>query len=225
MTPGIDTDYFRFEERKVDGRFKVLLLGAITGRKNPLGAIRIFQRASNGRMDWTLTIKTRKTDAIREIQKAVQPDPRISIEIGDSHPDSILQYYLAHDCLLWPSKGEGVGLPPLEAMSTGMELVCSDNSGMQDFVDSNHCYPIKTSHMEPANLPGIGFSPQYTNMFGSVGEWWVPDEDHAVRQLEKCFDNWVQGKGKGRKAAEYVRRSHTLEIQAGSILKVIKGFE
>jgi glycosyltransferase involved in cell wall biosynthesis len=225
MTPGIDTDFFTYKERIPDGKFKILLLGAITGRKNPIGAIRIFQVASANDPNWRLTIKTRKTDAIREIEAVASADPRIEVVVGDSHPDSILSFYYGNDVLLWPSKGEGVGLPPLEMMSTGGELVCADHSGMADFVDENHCYLIRTAAMEPANLPGQGFSKEYTQTFGEVGNWWIPDEHHAVKQLQKCYDNWREGKGKGKKAAEYVRKNHTLQLQSASILKVLLKYE
>jgi glycosyltransferase involved in cell wall biosynthesis len=225
MAAGVDTDYFAYKKRIPDGKFKVLLLGAITGRKNPIGAMRVFRIASEGDPNWRLTIKTRKTDAIRQIEQVAAEDPRIEVVIGDSHPDSVLQYYYNNDVLLWISKGEGVGLPPLEMMSTGGELICSENSGMADFVDSNHCYPVRTAHMESASIPGQGFSAEYVKEFGDVGEWWVPDEHHAVRQLRKCYDNWREGRGKGIKAAEYVRKHHTLINQSQSILNVLKKYE
>jgi glycosyltransferase involved in cell wall biosynthesis len=225
MTPGVDTDYFSYKDRIPDGKFKILLLGAITGRKNPLGAIRIFQTASSGAQNWRLTIKTRKTDAVRQIEEVASHDPRIEVVVGDSHPDSVLQYYHNSDVLLWPSKGEGCGLPPLEMMSTGGELVCSQNSGMEDFVDESICYPIRTAAMEPADIPDQGFSREYVQTFGSVGEWWIPDEHHAVKQLQKCYDNWREGKGRGRKAAQYIRQNHSLIQQSESILKVLLKYE
>jgi glycosyltransferase involved in cell wall biosynthesis len=225
MTPGIDTDFFSFKDRIPDGKFKILLLGAITGRKNPIGAIRIFKIASGGSPDWRLTIKTRRTDAVKQLEQIAAEDPRIEVIVGDSHPDSVLQYYHNSDVLLWPSKGEGVGLPPLEMMATGGELVCSDHSGMADFVDDSHCYPIRTAHMESASIPGQGFSAEYIKEFGDVGDWWVPDEGHAVHQLQKCYDNWRVGKGKGVKGAQYVRKHHTLIQQSQSILNVLQKFE
>jgi glycosyltransferase involved in cell wall biosynthesis len=225
MTPGIDTDFFTYKERPKDGKFKVLILGALTGRKNVEGAIRIFQAASEGNPDWRLSIKTRKTHEVPRIEAIASRDKRIEVIVHDSHPDHVLWYYHQNDVLLWPSKGEGCGLPPLEAMSTGMEVVCSDNSGMQDFVDEDHCWPIKTERMEPANIPGMGFSPEYTYQFGSVGNWWCPDEKHGVEQLKRCFNSWYEGKGKGLRAAEYVRKHHTLKIQAASVLKVLMQYE
>lgn len=225
MTPGIDTDFFSYRERGRDGLFKVLILGALTGRKNVDAAIRIFQGASEGNPNWRLTIKTRKTHEVRRISEIVKLDRRIELVVNDSPPEHVLWFYHNNDAFLWPSKGEGCGLPPLEAMSTGMEVICSANSGMLDFVKEDHCYPIKTERMEPANIPGMGFSPDYTLQFGAVGSWWVPSESEGVKQLRNCFENWYQGKGKGKVAAEYVRKNHTIKIQAASVLKIIMQYE
>jgi hypothetical protein len=106
-----------------------------------------------------------------------------------------------------------------------MEVVCSENSGMADFIHSAHSYPIRTHHMESAAIKGQGFGDEYVYRFGDVGEWWVPDEDHATKQLSKCFDNWLSGRGKGRAAADYVRAHHTLGQQAASVLKVLERYE
>lgn len=224
MNSGVDTDHFSFIERPRNGKFKVLIIGALTGRKNPLGAVRIFQHASQGDPNWELCIKSRYADGIQEVAKAIKNDDRIKLILNDISPQQVVNFYHAYDCLLWPSKGEGCGLPPLEAMSTGMEVVCSDNSGMKDFVGDDWCYPIKTAGMEPANIPGQGFSNKYTTQFGQVGNWWVPDEHHAVKQLRECYENWKIGSGKGPKAAAYVRKYHNLELQAESVLSVIEKF-
>ena len=223
LTPGVDTDFFTYVDRQQDGYFKVLMLGALTKRKDPLAAIRIFQRASDGHPAWKLTIKTRAAAGIKEVVQASQADRRINVLISDDPPEGVLHYYHTNDCLLWPSRGEGVGLPPLEAMSTGMELVCSNNSGMMDYLDPAHAWLIKTSHMESAVSPGC-FSEKYVREYGDVGNWWVPDEEHAVKQLRKCFDAWHSGKGKGKKAAEYVRNNHTLQHQARSLLNVVERY-
>lgn len=226
MTAGIDTDYFAYKswlDRKKDGKFKVLLTGALTDRKNPLAAIRIFQRASEGNPDWSLTLKSRNAEGINKVAAESKKDRRIKLFISDSHPQQILQLYHSHDVLLWPSKGEGVGLPPLEAMATGMEVVCSANSGMLDYVDSSRCWPIRTAGMESA--AGVGkFSSSYVSVYGDVGDWWLPSEDHAVEQLKACFNAWYGNKGKGKAGAEYVRKHRTLLHQARSIKAVAERY-
>jgi glycosyltransferase involved in cell wall biosynthesis len=254
MTAGIDTDYFAYR-RPEKGRFRVLMLGALTGRKDPLAAIRIFQEASEGR-DWQFTIKTRNAAGLQGVLQAIgvnaqvakrmqgmgpdvltidgkglempyrvvgKSDPRIEVIISDDPPDSVRDYYQSHDCLLWPSKAEGVGLPPLEAMSCGMEVVMSTNSGMADYAFESHCWPMRGAGTEPADGPG-GFSDDYLKAFGSVGSWWLVDASDGVRQLRNAFKAWDRGEGKGAKAAAYVRTHHTLALQARSVLDVMEQY-
>lgn len=214
MTPGVDTEFFTEIDRQMDGTFKVLLLGALTSRKNPLAAIRIFRAASKGNADWRLKIKTRPTPVgFKEVSQMVTDlhDPRISIDKDDVPPEGVKWYYHNNDCLLWPSRGEGVGLPPLEAMSTGMEVVLSNNTGMMDYIDKDHCWPVRMAGKVPANSPDIGWDAGYIFRYGDVGNMYDPDENDAAHQLEKCFNDWREGRGKGHKAAAYVRAHHTLQ--------------
>jgi glycosyltransferase involved in cell wall biosynthesis len=257
LTPGVDTDYYAFRERRRDGAFKVLIVGALTARKDPITAVKAFQEASNGDDSWRLTIKTRRADGVlrlldalgvphpdKQLPDSMRPqayawkgaapvDPRVEVWISDDPPERIRDLYWSHDCFLWPSKGEGCGLPPLEAMSTGMEVVMSDNSGMADYAFDDHCWPVGASHMEPADGPG-GFShtrvvdgkevPGYVEVYGSVGNWWVPDFKQLVRQLRRAHEAWAKGRGKGARAAQYVRAHHTLAHQAHSVLKVVERY-
>jgi glycosyltransferase involved in cell wall biosynthesis len=243
LRPGVDTEFFSYTRRSLRGTFKVLMLGALTERKNPLAAIRIFTEASRGNPDWRLTIKTRKSSGLDEVMKVLgipEPnvqwsrltspakDPRITLVVGETRPEQIRELYWTHDCFLWPSKGEGVGLPPLEAMATGMELVCADNSGMSDYLDRKWSYPIQTASMEYAG-GAHGFGASYVDKFGDVGDWWVPDEKHGVHQLEKCFNDWRTARERGKPtkgdhASEYVRKYHALAHQAASVLQVVEKY-
>jgi glycosyltransferase involved in cell wall biosynthesis len=238
LTPGIDTDFFEYRDRPPGDYYRVLMLGALTARKDPVTAIKAFQEASNSDPSWRLTIKTRRADGILLLLDALgvrhapdqlpdypwrgraPVDPRIEVIISDDTPDQVRQWYWSHDCFLWPSKAEGVGLPALEAMATGMEVVMSNNSGMADYAYPGHCWPVGTSHMESAAVPG-GFSMKYIETYGDVGNWWVPDFNQLVKQLKKSHAAWQKGRGKGRRAAEYVREHHTLAHQARSVFEVI----
>lgn len=241
LTAGIDTDFFEARQRPVGDTFRVLILGALTARKDPITAVRAFQEASRGDDRWRLTIKTRRAEGTLLLLDALgisherdhlpgwpwrgqaPVDHRIEVVLSDDSPHQVREWYWSHDCLLWPSKGEGVGLPPLEAMATGMEVVMSSNSGMADYAFPTHCWPVGTAGMEPADIPG-GFTRRYVDTYGAVGSWWVPSYGDLVRQLRRCHLAWARGKGKGRRAAEYVRRCHTLEHQARSVLAVVERY-
>lgn len=223
MRPGIPTEDFPYRERESDGLFKVLVLGALTSRKNAEGAVRIFKKASEGSPDWRLTVKTRMSSQAKGVVEAVARDPRIKLVSSDEPPHLISRWYYANDCFLWPSKGEGVGLPPLEAMASGMELVCSDNSGMSDYVSEEICYPIRTSHRESAMTPD-GFNENYVRAYGEVGEWWVPDEEHGARQLRRCFSRWRAGRGLGKHASDVVNEKFHVDRSAEDIAAVVEKF-
>ncbi len=226
MTPGIDTDFFSVRPERDDSEFRVLILGGLTGRKNPLGAIQIFQQASQGDPSWRLTIKSRNAEGINEVRRIAEADSRIQVVVQDSHPNRVRDYYHSHDALLWPSKGEGVGLPPLEALSCGLEVVCSANSGMLDFIDEKWAWPIRTERMESAGWPGNlhGFDRTYVETYGDVGEWWVVSLEHGAQQLRRAHEAWKRGRGKGLLGAAYVRREHTLRQQAQSVLNVVEPY-
>jgi len=221
MRPAIDISQFPYVERPRDGLFKVLMLGALTPRKNPLAGIRIFQAASKGDPNWRLTIKTRYTPWNAPVKKSAAADRRITFI--DKQEGDILHYYNTHDVLLWPSKGEGVGLPPMEAMSTGMDVVASLHSGMLDFISSKHAWPIKVSHMESAHQEG-DFNDNYIRINGNVGNWWVPDENHAAKQLAACYTAVMKGKGKGGLAADYIRDNHRIDQAVDDILRVVEDY-
>jgi len=42
--------------------------------------------------------------------------------------------YASADCLLFPSLMEGFGFPPLEAMASGLPVVCSDRPSLPEVV-------------------------------------------------------------------------------------------
>lgn len=222
LVSGVDTETFRAVHRPIAEEFRVLILGALTPRKNVTTAIRIFQTASDGDPTWRLTVHNRgRLD--RAIKDAARGDPRITVVRSDGDPAGVAELYRSHDCFLWPSKAEGVGLPPMEAMATGMDVVCAYNSGMIDYLDDEWAWPVRCDRMIPSDSPGEEFA-DFPPCYGSAGDYWLVDESHAVGQLRACRATVRDGRGKGSKAAEYIRRQHTLRDQARSILDVVSRY-
>ncbi|MET8760748.1 glycosyltransferase family 4 protein [Lentzea sp. NPDC004782] len=223
LTSGIDTDVFTPVAHPPGPRFRVLIIGALTPRKNVVAAIRIFQAASGGSPDWELTILNRGKLG-HDIKTAARSDPRVNVVRSDGDPSRVLESYQSHDCFLWPSKGEGVGLPPLEAMACGMELVCAHNSGMIDYLDDAWAWPIRCPVKVPADAPGEEFVADFVGSYGPAGDYWLVDEDHAAAQLRAAHNAWRSGEGKGEAASAYVREHHSVRRQAESILSVVSQY-
>lgn len=69
-------------------------------------------------------------------------------DVMDYHYSVSLPFSWA-DCFVYPSRGEGLGLPPLEAASCKIPLICSDNSGMGDYINNERALVINTDKIEP----------------------------------------------------------------------------
>lgn len=222
LRSGVDTEVFLPVRRAAPDQFRVLILGSLTPRKNVPTAIRIFQQASAGDPTWRLTVLNRgKLD--RAIKVAARDDSRVTVARSDGDPSRVRDLYQTHDCFLWPSKAEGVGLPPMEAMASGMDLVCADSSGMTDYLSNEWAWPIRCDRTVPSDVPGEEFA-DFLPCYGPAGDYWLVDERHAVGQLRACHDAVRSGVGKGAKAAAYIRRDHTIRAQAQSILDVVNGY-
>ena len=56
--------------------------------------------------------------------------------------DDLWAFYKAADLFVYPSLGEGFGIPPLEAASVGTKVVCAKNTAMVDFDFFPYLIPV-----------------------------------------------------------------------------------
>jgi len=90
-------------------------------------------------------------------------------------------YTSAHAFVL-PSKGEGFGLPLIEAMACGLPTIGTEFSGNTAFMNRNNSWLVEVDHMEDANMPPFIFPRE-----GS--KWAVPSENSLVEAMRSVYDN------------------------------------
>jgi glycosyltransferase involved in cell wall biosynthesis len=221
---GIDPDRWRyFDREKHPRRFRFLMSGGLTHRKNPVGAARAFVAAfPPNQRDVQLVLKTRGGNTVGgfyDWRHEMPDDPRIAVICEESTPAQMVAQMWEANAFIFPSRGEGFGLPPLQAMATGLPVIVSDNSGMSEYCDSRYNYPIPCTEVPVPRPPAPGGYPPH---WGEVGNWWEPDFDALVETMRSVYANQGAALKKGGKAAEWARDRWTVRDTCEGILRVVR---
>lgn len=202
---GLDTDFWPFIERPKDRpTFTFVQLGDLTERKGPRETVAAFQRAFPDEQDARLILKT-QWGHLGHITNGQMPninDPRIEI-INDTWSRSrVLGLLWMSDAFVWPSRGEGFGLPPVQALLTGMPVITTTHTGMAEWFDAKYAYGVRSVGTSPAPL---------------YGEWFEPDVDHLAEQMRKVYENRAAAVRKAKAGAAHLRKQFSLDAYAARL--------
>jgi glycosyltransferase involved in cell wall biosynthesis len=155
-------------------------------RKNALGAIRAWTKAFPSDPNVCLLIKSNGAPAhtqshadVRDIMAAAHADPRI-ISITDRLPHrEVMSLFEACDVYISLHRSEGLGLPPMEAMSLGKVVVATGYSGNMTFMNEQNSLPVPYRMVAPGRD-----RPIMSRRFAGKGAMWAePDIDRAAAML------------------------------------------
>lgn len=110
-------------------------------------------------------------------------DPNVLIVGGRITPDEEVDLYASAHCYVQPSRGEGFGLQPLQAIAQGLPTILTDAHGHEAFAHLG--WPVA------ADLVKAGYF-----IYGDHPEmrWWEPRHDDLVENMRWVYDNWDQAK-------------------------------
>jgi glycosyltransferase involved in cell wall biosynthesis len=106
-------------------------------------------------------------------------------------------YTLGHAFVL-PTRGEGVGLPFIEALSSGIPVIATGWGGQMDFINERNSFLVKYKLENPALRMNNAISPDYRTLFAEKGQLWAePDLNHLKNQMRYACENPVLCRKKG----------------------------
>lgn len=118
------------------------------------------------------------------------------------------------DAFIFPSRGEGFGLPPREAALVGTPVIATQALGMWD-VD---CwgFPVQVSGMDTHKLDGEGCN-------HPAGKWWEPDFDHLCEQLAWVDAHPVEARHKAAQGRDYLLQNFRWADVARRVVQIMEG--
>ena len=208
---GVDTNKFYEIDRPVRSIFTFGVMGSLTKRKGIDVLIDAFFKAFPNEKDVNLLCKTSNSFFLWAVK-----DKRLKIDMTPvSHEELMNQFFKQIDCFVWPSRGEGFGMPPTEAMATGVPVISTGWSGMADYMTLEVGWII-----DHKMVPAEDF---YKNVYKEdCGDWAEPSRDHLISLLRYAYEHRDEVKAKGKAAAEYIRNGWTWDKKIGMYIEAIK---
>jgi glycosyltransferase involved in cell wall biosynthesis len=211
---GVDPRRFSPEGRRYRLRTKAsgtrfLFVGGWIGRKGPDVLFDAYRAAFAGRDDVTLVVKDfgangvyrgQERDVIRS-HAASGALPRVEYIDRELSDSDMADLYRACDVLVHPYRGEGFGMPVLEAMACGKPVIVTAGGPTDEFCPDEACWRIPSSRM---------VLPNRIDRWETVQNVWMlePDAD-ALRHLLVEADRDVEGRARRGTAAHAAAEAYT----------------
>ena len=182
---------------------KLLAIGGIIPRKGMDLLVETYLRTFTAQDDVCLVIKglsarwayngnPGQTD-FAALPALTRAEGAAEIEfIGDTlDDDAVASLYRACDALVAPFRGEGFGLPIVEAMATGLPVIVTHAGPVFDIADE------ETAYLIPAGQSALTESATGLPA-GALGYWWAdPDTNALGRHMRRVVDHPEEARAVG----------------------------
>ena len=140
-------------------------------------------------------------DRIAEVRRRAGAPEILYLE-DELAPAELPGLYTSCDCLVHPYRGEGFGLPILEAMACGLPVIVTAGGASDDFTNSQIAYHVPASRRE------IGDTVSGTKL---AGPGWLlePDGKALAERMKWAAEHREESRALGLRASAYARHQWT----------------
>ena len=197
---------------KTKKKFKFLFVGGTIYRKGIDLLLNAYFETFTNKDDVCLVIKDFGVNSFYNGQtikeklkeyKLQENSPEFEYIDKNLSDDIIASIYTACDVLVHPYRGEGFGMPVLEAMACGRSVIVTKGGSTDDFCDSTNSLQIKSTKKY--------FKENKVDNLETVGTPWLlePDYKSLIEQMVFAFNNQDKIKNIGKKATKFVSEYFT----------------
>ncbi len=197
------SDVFQYKRRRKRKLFRILATGDATGRKGLAEVLFAFMRAFTDRKDVELVVKQKSPGVHYQ-------NENIEVYSGEYSEAQMCQLYQSSDLFVFPSKGEGFGLPPREAAATGALAITTHFSGTGDDISK---WGIPLGYSMVSAWGG--------DQHQGLGEWAQPDVDQLSSLMAWARDLPIGVRNDmGRHYAENIRKLYSWDNCARQLVQI-----
>jgi glycosyltransferase involved in cell wall biosynthesis len=205
---GTAPDEFPLLPYRTRDAYTFLALGDRGARKGVEQVYSAFYRAFPAAQypDVRLVIKTREGGLFGSA--AVQfNDRRVTVWREDTQ--TMADVFAQVDCFVFPSFGEGWGMPPREAVMSGLPTIVSRNTGLMVGIDQWATRIVEAQTVQQSNMAR-----------GST--WLVPDVDEVAAHMAWCYENRREARDHAERGAAWLRENQTWTHSAQALIKLMQ---
>ena len=211
---GYNDKVFTYKEKEEKEVFTFLHYDAFNTRK---GWELVFKAFNEEFKDEPvkLILKTIKTSLPFPILKSQYP--KVEVIKKELPQEELVDLLHNSDCFVFPSRGEGFGLTPLEALATGTPTIIPNASGMSEYFNPEYFQEVKVAGMIPAIYHN--FSPD------DVGEMIDCDLEDLKRQMRYVYEHRTEAYEKAAKGAKWVKEAYPISKTGKELATILKEYE
>ena len=203
-------------------KFSILMIGTLTSqipqddRKNLVNTIKWVSEEFRENKDVTILLKTnfgKGTSADRELckkylqgikdQLSLGDTPKIKLLHGNMKSDEVVALYSHPNIKMYvtATRGEGYGLPLIEAGASGLPVVATGWSGHLQFLQKEKfgCVDYKMVEINESRIDG--------RIFEKGFRWAEPDEDSFKKEIRRVYEDHGLAKRKAREMMKDIRQN------------------
>ena len=203
---GVDPDVWHYQERLEPSRYFRFLCGGSGARKGTDLAVKAFKALWGRDGSWgsgpipVLQLKNPRGEDFY--------GDRIEMITGCLSDAEEVELYAGAHCYLGPSRGEGFGLQPLQAIAQGCPTILTNAHGHESFAHLG--YGLGSTMSETAYF-----------IYGDAGQWWEPDLDDLIEHMRYVYDHYDRATAWAREASDIARRDFTWDNTANRLLDTL----
>ncbi|UOQ86654.1 glycosyltransferase [Gracilibacillus salinarum] len=139
---GIDTEFYYPTQDKNNTSPVILLVGnpqlPFKGFDTAIKTLNnVYRQGYSFQVKWVCQTEPHTDHAVFPLETIISPDQK-----------SLSEYYRQSDLFLFTSLYEGFGMPPLEAMASGLPVITTKCGGVMEYVTDDNCIQVEVGDIE-----------------------------------------------------------------------------